>query len=195
MGDSKNLGDHVIEGHDYDGIQELNNPLPAWWLGIFWATCLFGLAYYIYYELAGGPTLDEELQTAMSEIHAVKEEAQAANPTAAPKSDEELNALVSDPAALEKGAQVFQTNCVACHGAKGEGTIGPNLTDDYWIHKKGTMSDIVSLIKTGVPDKGMPPWEAAIAAEDIEKTAAFIVSLKGTNPPNAKAPQGEQVTE
>lgn len=197
MGDNKNYGDHVIEGHDYDGIQELNNPLPAWWLGIFWATSIFGLAYYIYYEFAGGPTLDEELQTAMSKIEAVqvaaKEDAAASGEPAA---EIDLAALAGDAEALKKGATVYGQFCAQCHGPKGEGTIGPNLTDEFWIHSKtGSAEDVVKFIKVGFPAKGMPPWEASISAEDIAKTAVYVLSLKGSNPPGAKAPQGEKVTQ
>jgi cytochrome c oxidase cbb3-type subunit 3 len=97
----------------------------------------------------------------------------------------------ADAAILEKGKVVFNNNCVACHRADGGGnTIGPNLTDEYWIHGGG-IKNVFSTIKNGKVDKGMPEWGKAMSAQDVRDVAFFVMSLKGTNPANGKAPQGE----
>jgi len=187
---SENEKDQLIKGHDYDGIQELNNPLPGWWLMTFYITIVFAVVYYSYYTFFGGPTLDEELAQKMS---AIQSEQQMAEDTAEVKSEETYLALLNNPEVLDAGKTEYMTKCMACHGDKGQGLIGPNLTDDYWIHDDGSVSSILHTARTGVPDKGMPAWKDLIPDETLEAVAIYVYSLHGTNPPGAKAPQGEKV--
>jgi cytochrome c oxidase cbb3-type subunit III len=186
---SKQERDQLIEGHEYDGIQELNNPLPKWWLATFYGTIIFSFIYWGYFELLGGPTQDMRLAAAMEQIRAK----QAAAVVSYDDSAIDLDSLLADPAALAAGKEQFDAVCVACHGPAGEGLIGPNLTDKYWIHGKGDLEHILNSFRVGYPDKGMPPWGNVIPADKQAALAAYVISLQGTNPPNAKEPQGELV--
>ena len=93
----------------------------------------------------------------------------------------------------EIGGKIYSARCASCHGDKGQGIIGPNLTDDYWIHGDGSIPAILKVMNEGVPDKGMPPWKGVIPAELEDDVAAYVYSIYGTNPPGAKAPQGELI--
>jgi cytochrome c oxidase cbb3-type subunit 3 len=186
---SKNDRDQLIEGHDYDGIQELNNPLPRWWLATFYGTIVFAFLYWGYFELFGGPSHDERLAAAMETIQAK----QAAAVVTYDDSSVDLEALLADPASLALGKEQYDAVCVACHGTAGEGLIGPNLTDRYWIHGDGDLGHILDSFRIGYPDKGMPPWGNVIPADKHALLAAYVISLQGTDPPNPKAPQGELV--
>jgi cytochrome c oxidase cbb3-type subunit 3 len=183
--------DVPIEGHDYDGIEELNNPLPRWWLATFWGAIIFAIAYYGYFQLGPGPSQDETLAKRMKSVK--QAQAQAASAMNAGDENIDVQALLKDPEALAVGKKQFMEKCLPCHGANGEGTVGPNLTDDYWIHSKGDFQGILSSIRSGFPDKGMPPWGPLIPAEEQPDLAAYVMSLRGTNPPNAKPPQGNLV--
>lgn len=192
MSDDKphNSNDESVKilDHNYDDIRELDHPLPRWWLGIFFLTIVFSVFYVGYYMLGSGPSSLQELRTSMSEI-AARKPPETANTS---PSAEVLLAAVKDPAKLKHGAEVFAGKCLACHGDKGQGLIGPNLTDDFWLHGKGTLLDVQTVVANGVPEKGMPPWAAILTPEEMIDVVAFVHSLHGTNPANAKAPQGEK---
>ncbi len=177
--------DPELLDHDYDGIQEYDNPLPNWWLMTFFGTIIFAFIYYVHYTFGGGPNLREELEVAMKDL-----------PKASEKvfSDEELKGKMDNPEIIAKGKAVFAGKCAACHGAEGQGIIGPNLTDNFWLHG-GHRADIVKTITKGVTEKGMPSWEGMISDDEIIQVAGFVYSLKGTHPANPKAPQGEEVKE
>lgn len=181
--DKKNM-----EGHNYDGIHELDNPLPNWWLWTFFIAIIFGAIYYIHYELAGGTSLSQELDIAMTEINKAKQTTPQVMET-----EESLAAAMTGDQVLALGASQFNLKCAACHGNELQGLIGPNLTDKNWIHGKGTRMDIVKVIREGVADKGMPPWGPVMKKEEIYAVSAYILSKKGTNPAGAKAPQGDIV--
>lgn len=183
------MSDEKLTDHDYDGIREYDNPLPTWWLWTFFLTIIFGFLYFIHYQLGGGPTLREELEVAMQNL----EKASAQHAPAVTETEELLTDAMKDPKVVELGAATFASKCVACHGSHLEGVIGPNLTDNFWLHGKGTRMDIVGIIRKGVPDKGMPPWGTMLSKDEVYSLAAFIISKKGSNPPNAKAPQGDEV--
>ena len=187
---SENEKDQLIKGHDYDGIQELNNPLPGWWLMTFYITIVFAVVYYSYYTFFGGPTLDEELAQKMNVIQS---EQQIAEESAPEKSADYYMSLVSNPEVLEKGKAEFMLKCMPCHGNNGQGLIGPNFTDDYWIHGDGSIPAILEVANNGVADKGMPPWKGVIPEDTLEAVAVYIYSLYGTEPEGAKPPQGEKV--
>lgn len=180
--------DDKLLDHSYDGIQEYDNPMPRWWVWVFWATIVFSVAYYFLPAPFGeGPGMVAQYEADVAK-HQASQPAQAA-PTV---SDDQLSQLASNAAALADGKTVYETNCAACHRADGGGLIGPNLTDDAWIHG-GTPTQVHHTIAVGVLEKGMPPWERILKPEQLNNVTAYVLSLKGTNPPNSKAPEGPAV--
>jgi cytochrome c oxidase cbb3-type subunit III len=177
----------LLLSHEYDGIQELDHPLPSWWLWIFYVTIIFSVFYVGYYMTGIGPTLKEELDVAMAEIEAKR----ASKVATSEPSDLETVILASlqSPDKLKSGNAVYTGKCAACHGDVGQGLIGPNLTDDYWVHG-GTLSEIAAIIRDGVAEKGMPPWGAILSEDELYDVTAYIRSLRGSNPPNAKESEG-----
>jgi cytochrome c oxidase cbb3-type subunit 3 len=175
--------DRLLE-HEYDGIREYDNPMPRWWLWVFYATIVFSPLYYFLPGRLGengGNVAEYEAEVAAHKV---------AEPPPAPTiSDEALLALAKDRDALHEGEEVFTKNCVSCHGAGGGGVIGPNLTDAAWIHG-GTPSAIHKTIVEGVLAKGMPPWGRLLKPEEVDQVTAYVISLRGTSPANPKAPEG-----
>lgn len=178
----------ILTSHEYDGIKELDNLLPPWWVALFYVTFLFGVIYLAKYHLFGGDNQEQEY---------VKEVAQAEKDIAlykltAPDTKNVDNVeLLTDPADLAKGKAIFETNCIACHRADGGGAIGPNLTDAYWI-LGGDIKHVFSTItEGGRSGKGMVPWKDIIKPSDIEKVASYVLSLQGTNPVDPKEPEGD----
>lgn len=182
--------DLVIE-HEYDGIKELNNGVPAWFNTLFYTTIIIGICYLIYYHGGYGQLQDEEYTTEMTKAEVEKTAylAKAANAI-----DENSVKLDNAIAIIASGKAIFAQNCVACHGDKAQGTVGPNLTDEYWLHGGG-IHNVFKTIKYGVLEKGMVSWEKTLTPKQISEVANFILSLKGTNPPSPKAPQGEKYVE
>jgi cytochrome c oxidase cbb3-type subunit III len=173
-------------GHEYDGIRELDNQLPTWWLLSFYLTILFSIPYVFYYHVFNGPTLNETFEREQKAIWY----AQASKGTPGPAFEEaQLLTAVKDPVHQSKGKQVYTTKCASCHGTQGQGGIGPNLTDDYWLHG-GRPIEVATTIDVGVLDKGMPSWRAMMSAEEIISVVAFVNTIQGTKPPGAKGPQG-----
>lgn len=195
--------------HNFDGIQEYDNPLPRWWQGLFYGTILFSLIYFPYYTLGLGPSsaemYEEEMALALkakSERVATQEAEQKlvvgmdkdSNGMARNGGGQAAVSLEGNAEAVAAGQSIFATTCMPCHGDKGQGLIGPNLADNYWIHGN-TYDDVVRIISNGVPDKGMIPWKSALNPTKIRQVTAFVLSLKGTNPPNPKTPQGTEYPE
>ena len=180
----------ILLDHDYDGIKELDNPLPPWWKYGFYFTIAVAIIYTFNFHF-GGTGKDPEQEYAAEMIEGEKQEeiykAKTKNLV------DENNVGMSDASGIDAGKTIFLQTCVACHGTKGEGLIGPNLTDNYWIHGS-TMNNIYNTIKIGYPEKGMQSWQSMYSPIQIKHLASFIASLKGTNPPNAKAPQGVLTT-
>ena len=187
MSDSNN--NEPVLNHEYDGIRELDYPLPTWWLATFFITIIFGTIYYLHYESSAGPSSEEELQMGLAKIEKIRQAAAASAPEI---TEEVLLALTSDPAALEKGKAEYIGKCAACHANEGGGLIGPNLTDLYWKNTKGTLVGLHKVIVEGITVKGMPAWKGLISDENIKNVTAYVATLKGTNPANAKAPEGEK---
>ncbi len=176
-------------GHDFDGIRELNNPTPPWWRYGFWGSLIFAVVYlWVYHVAHSAPLQLEEL--AIAEAKAAEAQ-QAYLAHAANNIDEKTVKLLTDPADIAGGKKLFAANCTACHGADGQGMVGPNLTDNYWLHG-GKLNQVFSTIKYGVPDKGMKSWKEDFSPKQIAQLSSFIKSLHGTNPPGAKEPQGQQ---
>ena len=174
--------------HNYDGIQEFDNPMPRWWVWIFWATIIFSVVYVA--DPTGsirGPGRVREYENQLAE---------AAERWPAPTTtiDEAgLQALVSNPQVLAAGREVFNANCAVCHRPDGGGLIGPNLTDEYWLHG-GKLTDIHKTIVEGVLTVGMPAWGRVLQPTQVNAVTAYVASLAGSNPPNPKPPQGDTIS-
>jgi cytochrome c oxidase cbb3-type subunit 3 len=179
--------------HDYDGIKELDNSLPPWWIYGFYFTILFaGVYMYRYHVSKSAPLQVEEL--AAEKIQAEREKV-AYMATLANNVDETSIAYNPTAELLTEGKAIFVKNCVSCHGPEAQGaSIGPNLTDEYWIHKGG-IKDIFKTIKNGVQEKGMIPWGQQLSNAQIAAAATFIKSLQESHPANPKAPQGDKYEE
>jgi cytochrome c oxidase cbb3-type subunit III len=178
-----------MSGHSYDGITECDNPMPDWWVWSFLLTIVFGFIYFAHYESGAGPTLKEELNLALKAIEAQKQ----AHAPKLMETEETLAESMKDPSVAAAGAVAYAGKCAVCHGQELQGQIGPNLVDNFWIHGRATRTDIVKSIREGIVEKGMPAWGAVVSQDELYALAAFIISKKGTNPANAKAPQGEAV--
>lgn len=178
--------------HQYDEIQEYDNPLPAWWTIILWATIVWAVLYWLNVipgigSGKGRVANYEAERTAAAEKYGSPEQQATASIDAAA-----MAAALADPAKLAAGKATFLASCAACHEADGGGNIGPNLTDDYWIHGN-TYRGMLTVVTNGVLDKGMPQWSAALSPEEITQVTAFVTTLHGTKPAKVKDPQGEKL--
>ncbi|MEO8862479.1 MAG: cbb3-type cytochrome c oxidase N-terminal domain-containing protein [Ginsengibacter sp.] len=177
----------IMLDHNYDGIRELDNALPPWWKWGFIITIGIAVVYLLNFEVLGyGKNPTEEYNTEMANAAIQKEIYEANNKD---KIDEN-NVPVADASGLAVAKEIFTTKCFACHGKSGEGGAGPNLTDDYWLHK-GSLNDIYSSIKKGYPDKGMQSWASVYTPKEISFLASYVKTLHNTKPENAKPPQGD----
>lgn len=177
----------ILSHHDFDGIRELDNRLPPWWVNLFVLSIIWAFVYMYYYHWGGnGPSSIEEYKMEMDQ--AKKQQAVALAGMANAVDESNVTAL-TESGALSEGELTFKNTCAACHGQKGEGLVGPNLTDEYWLHGGG-IKNVFKTIKYGVPDKGMISWQSQLTPSDIQKVASYILTLQGSNPPNPKAPQG-----
>jgi cytochrome c oxidase cbb3-type subunit 3 len=175
-----------LMGHDYDGITEFDNDLPPWWKYGFYVTIVFAVAYMGYYHVANAGQLQlAEYETEMR---------QATLLVSADNDDPNkltTYTALKTPADLDAGKTIFATNCAPCHGPNAEGKVGPNLTDEYWLHG-GDINHVYKTIKFGVTSKGMVAWKGKLASKQILQVSSYIESLKGSKPANAKEPQGEK---
>lgn len=176
----------VLLDHNYDGIQELDNNLPPWWKYGFYLTIVYAVVYLFYYHVAGGPTSTDEYATEMQEAKIATEDFMRKN---ALNVDEKTVSL-ADASGILDGKEIYTGNCAACHGAGGEGGVGPNLTDAYWIHG-GSLPDVFKSVKYGWPAKGMKSWQADLSPIQMKNVVSYIHTLQGSNPANAKAAQGD----
>ena len=175
-----------LPNHEYDGIHELNHPAPFWWQALFFLTIVFGAAYFAYYQLGEGKTLLEDYREAWSRVQILQSSlVQQNGPDLV-----ELTKLAQDPTTLAHGKAAFGQRCVSCHAADGGGGIGPNLTDQYWLHGDGQLIAIYTTIRDGVAEKGMPPWGPIVSPDELKALTVFVRSLHGTHPAAPKAPQG-----
>lgn len=182
----------IMFDHEYDGIRELDNDLPPWWKYGFYVTIVFAGIYLFHYHVAKSGNLQiAEYNKSVEAAKIAKAEFDKNN---ANNVNESNVKMLTDKAEIAKGGSVFKETCSACHGQLGEGGVGPNLTDAYWIHG-GSIKDIFTTIKYGWPDKGMKSWQADFSPSQISALASYIKTLAGTNPPNAKAPQGDLYSE
>jgi cytochrome c oxidase cbb3-type subunit 3 len=173
--------------HNYDGIQEYDNPLPRWWLWLFWISIVFSAFYFVFYHFGHGKLAVEAYNADMIAYY----ELQAQQLLALGEIQEStLLDLMEDDSMMAGGAQLYQAKCTQCHGQNGEGNIGPNLTDDYWLHG-GKLTDIYHTVTEGVPVKGMLAWKNQLGPAEILSVSAYVGSLRGSSPANAKAAQGK----
>ena len=178
----------VMTDHEYDGIRELDNNLPPWWKYGFYFTIVFGIVYLFNYHIShSSPLQTEEYQAQMMEADSLKK---AHLKEAGAIVDENNVVALTDAASLTTAKAIYIGNCVACHGQGGEGGVGPNLTDAYWINGGG-IQNVFKTLKYGVPAKGMIAWQGQIKPEAMQKLASYVLTLQGTNPANPKAPQGD----
>lgn len=180
--------DQLLLEHDYDGIKELDNNLPPWWVYLFYASIVFAVVYMVQYEVLGADNQEMELR---KEVAQAKIDIAEYMKTAPDMMDEKTVTLLTDPADLAAGKEIFTTNCAACHRADGGGQIGPNLTDEQWILGGGIKNVFHTLVNGGRDGKGMISWKGTLKPKEMQKVASYILSLKGSNPPDAKAPEGE----
>jgi len=177
-----------LRHHAFDGIQEYDNPLPTWWLVLFWLTIASAAFYLVYYHLGAGESVEGQYNRNMLIVSdmQMKEILKLG-----PITNQTLNGLKGDQNKMLAAQALFQSKCSPCHGMRGEGNIGPNLTDDFWLH--GALpTQIYTTVMEGVPAKGMLSWKTQLPIAQILTVAAYVDTLKGTNPPNPKAPQGDR---
>ena len=177
--------------HNYDGIKELDNHLPPWWKWLFYLSIIWAFVYIGVYHLSYSlPLSGQEYENEVAQATAAQQKFLESQPKAV--IDESTLVYTPDATILEKGKAVFvRNNCGSCHRKDGGGNaIGPNLTDEYWLHGGG-IKNVFTTIKTGVVEKGMPAWGKSMSPTDVRDVAFFILSLQGTKPANAKASQGE----
>ncbi|HAN79801.1 MAG TPA: hypothetical protein DCQ31_19585 [Bacteroidales bacterium] len=188
--DSKKRDKDILLDYDFDGIKEFDNPTPPWFTYLFYVTIVFSAIYWFHYHVFdAGISQDQEYLNEVAQYEAQK----LANAQDSTKTKAIAEVLTSE-ADLEAGAKIYAANnCAACHGLNGEGNqVGPNLTDEYWI-VSNKFADVTNTIKTGRITKGMTPYESILNEQQIAQVSSYIlVKLKGTNPPNAKASQGEK---
>lgn len=179
-------------GHDYDNIRELDNKLPPWWIYGFYVTIVFaGIYMWRYHVSQTAPLSHEELQI---ELAKAEEEKAIRLQKAGGGIDENTVNLLTAATDIEAGKKLFTTACASCHRADAGGYVGPNLTDDYWLHGGG-IKDIFKTIKYGIPEKSMPPWKAQFSPTQLAQLASYIKSLKGAKVANPKEPQGDLFKE
>ncbi len=220
------INEEILD-HEYDGIQEMDNNLPKWWLYLFIFTIGWSLVYMLYYHfLDTGYLQADEYRQEMDPNYVRVSQADLKvfgilpeyhSPYFNPHGDITPRSLfaqsnkgmvvmltasndtvtyiaLADPTSIAEGKKVFVTNCAQCHGKLGEGGVGPNLTDNYWLHG-ADFSSIVRSVKYGYPAKGMISWRGTLKEGEILKTSSYIQTLIGTNPPNGRAPQGDLVAD
>ena len=182
----------ILLDHDYDGIKELDNNLPPWWKYGFYLTIVTGVIYLLHFHVfKTGDLQGKEYDNAIAQA---KIEVDEFMKTSANNVDENTVKVLTEASDITAGKDLFIANCVACHGKGGEGTVGPNLTDEYWIHG-GSIQDLFKTLKYGWVEKGMKSWKDDLSPIQMAQVSSYIRTLKGTNPPNPKAPQGDLYSE
>lgn len=180
--------DLVME-HTYDGIAELDNPTPPWFMYLFYSSIVIAVVYMLIFHVVGDGKI---MTTEYAEEIAVAEKANELYMKKFANSVNENNVIVlTDAKSIEDGSKIYTKNCVACHGDKGQGGVGPNLTDEFWLHG-GAPKNVFHTLTEGVPEKGMISWKKTLNPIQIQHLVSFLSRFQGTNPENAKAPQGDR---
>jgi cytochrome c oxidase cbb3-type subunit III len=178
-----------LTGHEYDGIVEYDNPMPTWWTRIFWATFFFSIGYYVHYQLTGNGASVEATYAVEMQEHREKLAAAALGQQI---DEEALARLMADPLMMKDGAAIYKLRCVQCHADRGQGNIGPNLTDDHWLYGSASLMDLFEIVSTGRPQKGMPTWSKTLRPVEVAQVAVFAGTLRNTNVPG-RPPQGTRL--
>lgn len=178
----------IILDHDYDGIKELDNRLPPWWLYGFYATIVFGIIYLVRFHVVGDYTQAEEYER---EVASAQEEIEAYLATAEDIINVDNVTFLEEASDLKKGEKIYTANCVACHRADGGGGIGPNLTDEYWILGGGIKNVFKTISEGGRPGKGMVAWKSDLSAKEMQQVASYALTLQENEATDGKAPQGD----
>ncbi|RAR50964.1 cbb3-type cytochrome c oxidase N-terminal domain-containing protein [Flavobacterium lacus] len=178
----------ILLDHDYDGIKELDNVLPPWWVNLFYITIVFAFVYMVRFHIYNDYDQASEFETEMA---IAKAEVEKYKLTAPDLMDKDKVTLLTDASDLAQGKKLYEVNCVACHKADGGGSIGPNLTDEHWILGGGIKNVFNTLMEGGREGKGMVAWKSTIKPSDLQKVASYVLSMQGTNPPDAKPAEGD----
>lgn len=184
--------DSILLDHDYDGIRELDNDLPPWWKYGFYLTIAVSVVYMLHFHVLG--TGDLQIKEYENDIAEAKLAVDEYMRNSSNNVDENTVKLLTEQSDIATGKDVYISNCAACHGKEGEGSVGPNLTDEYWLHG-GSIQDVFKSVKYGWVEKGMKAWKEDLSPMQIAQITSFIKTLKGTKPANAKAAQGDLFTE
>ena len=177
--------------HAYDGIAELDNPTPLWFMGLFYGSIAFAVVYMIVFHVVGSGDIMGSEYT--QEMAIADEQREAYIAKVAGGINENTVTRLMDVKGIGAGKTLYAQNCVVCHGANAEGKIGPNLTDAYWLHG-GNVKRIFHTLTEGVPEKGMMAWKGQLNPLQIQQLSSYLMSLQGSNPAGAKEPQGEKET-
>lgn len=176
--------------HEYDGILEYDNPMPKWWVWTFWGTFFFSVGYFIHYHITGnGESVAVAYETELS----VAREKEAQQAMGSEVTEESLSKLMLNGAMMSDASKLFVQRCGQCHGNQGEGLIGPNLTDNYWLYGDASLMSIYNVVSEGVQTKGMPPWKKQLRPIELGKVTAFVGTLRGTNIAGPKAAEGRLI--
>ncbi len=178
----------IVMDHDYDGIRELDNVLPPWWVYLFYATIVFGAVYLIRFHVVREYSQTEEFEMEMARAEKEIEEYKKNSKNLVDASTVEL---LTDASDLKAGEAIFESKCVACHMADGGGGIGPNLTDEYWILGGGIKNVFKTVAEGGRDGKGMVPWNTSLSPLEIAQVSSYVLGFQGTTPANPKDPEGE----
>lgn len=180
----------VATDHDYDGIKEFDNPLPGWWLTTFYGTVIFAIGYWFFYHSLGAGDLPMKAYANELAVAAAEEDARLAQLEREGKgvTEAQLWGLAKNDAVRAQGEAIFKQNCVVCHGDKGQGNVGPNLTDAYWLHGSKA-KDLYVTVSNGVLDKAMPAWKGTLGPSKVQQVVGYVLSLRNTNAVG-KPPQG-----
>ncbi|MFP5458140.1 MAG: cbb3-type cytochrome c oxidase N-terminal domain-containing protein [Bacteriovoracia bacterium] len=182
---------HLLLEHSYDGIQELNHPLPSWWNVMFYLGIVFAIGYTIYYEALGGKSLRQEFTEHYTKVREVQEEYKKLHGPFDPNQ----YAAYTTPDNLKAGEAVYVENCMQCHMEGGKGDIGPNLSDKHWLLAKGTPDTIYQVVYTGSEENGMPAWGEILSSEDMYRVVGYVMTFKNTFHKEGKEPQGELIDD
>lgn len=180
--------DELIPGHEYDGIREYDNPVPGWLSLLFTGTIIWSLFYVVAINLGYIARYEETLEEGQRELANMRQAAESDREKVTP---DRLAAAVEEEERKKSGKAAYNDNCASCHREDGGGEIGPNLTDPYWIHG-GSLMDIYKTVTQGVSDKGMPAWKDQLSQQERIDVTAYVRSLQGTEPADAKEPEGDK---
>lgn len=181
---------HLLIDHSYDGIQELNHPLPSWWSSVWAITIVYAIGYFVYYQFMGGTSLQGEFEKNYKVVQAQQAEYKKLESAFDPGYFEKI---VADDG-VKKGHEVYELNCLPCHAEGGKGDIGPNLTDDHWLIAKGTPETIYDVVFNGSEANGMPIWSDMISKDEIYQSVAYVMTFHNTFK-KGKEPEGEKIGE